>query len=144
MNESSIVRDGDTGEALVAGTDVTVSEILLELAMDDGIARVLDAFPDLSREDVVAAVQFAVNATRSETRYNPGGTASRVREARVAYGTQPATDDDALAAVESEYERVRYEFELISGIRNGLRELREGKEVPHEQVMAELRAILYE
>jgi len=139
MAERSIVRDGCTGEAMVAGTDVTVPDILVRLATDDGIARVLDDYPDLSREDVIATVNFLINASRADTS-QPSPTPPVIRERQIAYGEPVAVD--ALAAAESEYERVCYELELITGIRDGLRDLRDGKEFPHEQVMAELREML--
>ena len=138
MAEQSIIRDGRTGEAMVAGTDVTVPDILVRLATDDGIARVLDDYPELSREDVIAAVNFLFNASRSDA--SSASPTPVIRERQVAYGEPVAVD--ALAAAEAEYERIVYELELITGIRDGLRDLRDGKEFPHEQVMAELREML--
>lgn len=124
---------------MVAGTEVFVPDILVRLATDDGIARVLEDYPELSREDVIAAVNFLIGASRADASCAPP-LPPVVREPQVAYGEPVAVD--ALAAAEAEYERVCYELELITGIRDGLRDLRDGKEYPHEQVMAELREML--
>lgn len=147
MSEPGIVRDAETGEAVVAGTNVTVAEVLRELASGPGVEAVLRSHPELTEEAVAAAVSFAAATVQREAQYDvttERGTGV-VRESRVAYPRgEHQSLDETIAVMEDECDRLRYELDLAEGIRTGLREIREGKGVPHEQVMAELRALLDE
>jgi uncharacterized protein (DUF433 family) len=55
-----IVKDPEIrfGRPVVRGTRIAVTDILGHLAAGDDIADVLDAFPQLSREDVQACFSF--------------------------------------------------------------------------------------
>jgi uncharacterized protein (DUF433 family) len=62
-----ITRDPEIcgGEAVVAGTRVTIRTILASLAEGDSVADILADFPSLSEDDVWAVIAFAaVSAPR--------------------------------------------------------------------------------
>ncbi len=50
------------GKPVVRGTRITVEAILEKLAADLSIEEILDDYPHLQREDVLAAVAFAACA----------------------------------------------------------------------------------
>jgi uncharacterized protein (DUF433 family) len=137
-----IVFEGATGQAIVSGVDVPVDAVLERLALSGSVERVLEAFPGLTREGFDAAMRYAAVAVRREVRYEvePGVGVGRVREAAAAYGTSNV--DAALHEVEAAYGQARHDLELVAGLRNGFRDLRAGRTMPHAQFMAELRAML--
>ncbi|HEU4452696.1 MAG TPA: DUF433 domain-containing protein [Longimicrobium sp.] len=178
-----IVRDAETGEAMIAGTDITVARVLRQLE-SAGRESVLAAFPELTEEAVFAAVSFALSATRREVRYDASGGARPgvVREAAFAYGRRrtvtldaeeyqglldrvgflsglrvpvgagaveaavgqsPRTLAEDLEHADDVYGRLRYETAVVGTLRDGLRAIEEGDVYDHEEVMAELRAILF-
>jgi uncharacterized protein (DUF433 family) len=55
-----IVKDPDIrfGRPVIRGTRITVADILGHLAAGDDISDILDAFPQLTREDVQACFGF--------------------------------------------------------------------------------------
>ena len=59
------------GKPVVAGTRITVELILEELAAGETIDQILDAHARLSREGVLAALDFAAKALRADVVY-PG------------------------------------------------------------------------
>ena len=61
MNHSLIVSDAAVmmGKPVVAGTRITVELILEKLAADESIEQILEAHPRLTREAVLAAIDFA-------------------------------------------------------------------------------------
>jgi uncharacterized protein (DUF433 family) len=69
-----IVRDGETGRALVSSTGTPVDEILQ--AFQDGaqFEAVLARHPELTPEAIAAALRFARNAVGREFRYVPDPT----------------------------------------------------------------------
>lgn len=182
MEGGMIVRDAETGEAMIAGTDITVARVLRQLE-SAGRESVLAAFPGLTEEAVFAAVSFALSATRREVRYDASGGARPgvVREAAVAYGRRrtvtldaedyqelldrvgflsgrvpvgagameaavgqsPRTLAEDLEHADDVYGRLRYETAVVGTLRDGLRAIEEGDVYDHEEVMAELRAILF-
>jgi uncharacterized protein (DUF433 family) len=54
----------DGGEAYIQGTDVTVATILDELAAGTGPDEIARNHPTLTRESVVAAIQYAADLAR--------------------------------------------------------------------------------
>lgn len=63
--DSRVVVDPDTMQGLprIAGTRVTVSAILGQLAAGESIEDVLDGYPQLEREDVLAALGYGAAST---------------------------------------------------------------------------------
>jgi uncharacterized protein (DUF433 family) len=142
MAEQYIVRDGDTGNAIISGADIPVDAVLERLALTGSVERVLEIFPSLTREGLNAALRFAAIAVQREGPYE---TASEVgvlvaREPAAAYGL--STDvDEVLEDSEAAWARARANLELMQGLRNGFRDLKAGRVVPHAEFMAELRAM---
>ena len=61
------VPDVCNGQPTVRGTRITVQTVLDFLAAGDGIEDVLEGYPGLTREDVLACLAYAPSAP-------PGGT----------------------------------------------------------------------
>lgn len=57
------------GKPVVAGTRITVELILEKLAAGETIEQILDAHPQLTREAVLAAIEFAKEALRADVIY---------------------------------------------------------------------------
>jgi uncharacterized protein (DUF433 family) len=57
------------GKPVVAGTRLTVELILEKLAAGESIEQVLEAHPRLTREAVLAALDFAARALRADVVY---------------------------------------------------------------------------
>jgi uncharacterized protein (DUF433 family) len=57
------------GKPVVRGTRITVESILEKLAAGETIDDVLEAHPRLSREGVLAAIDFAARALRADVVY---------------------------------------------------------------------------
>ena len=57
------------GKPVVAGTRVTVELILEKLAAGETVEQILDAHPRLSREAVLAALDFAARALKADVVY---------------------------------------------------------------------------
>jgi uncharacterized protein (DUF433 family) len=142
MERVVIVRDAETGEAVVAGTGVTVAQILRELAGGPGVEAVLRRHPELTEEAVAAAISFAIQALRRESAYShePGARAREVHEPGAVYGA-PATVGEDIAALDARIDELAYEIDFLKAIREGLRQVESGELVSHEDAMAELRAI---
>lgn len=68
MDSPRIVTDPNVmlGKPVVAGTRITVELILRKLAAGEGIEQLLDSHPRLTREAVLAALQFAAEAIGAE------------------------------------------------------------------------------
>lgn len=62
-----VVIDPDTMQGLprIAGTRVTASAILGQLAAGETIEDILDGYPQLERDDVLAALAYAAASTRT-------------------------------------------------------------------------------
>ena len=71
MGQSQIVSDPAImmGKPEVAGTRITVEQILEKLAAGESIEQIVDAHPRLSREAVLAAIDFAREALRADVIY---------------------------------------------------------------------------
>jgi uncharacterized protein (DUF433 family) len=57
------------GKPVVAGTRITVESILERLAAGETIEEILDAHPRLTREGILAALEFAARALRADVVY---------------------------------------------------------------------------
>jgi uncharacterized protein (DUF433 family) len=71
MSQPLIVSDPAVmmGKPVVAGTRLTVELILEKLAAGESIDQVLEAHPRLTREAVLAALDFAARALRADVIY---------------------------------------------------------------------------
>ena len=67
VNEAKIVADPKImmGKPVIAGTRITVESVLEKLAAGESIEQVLDAHPRLTREGMLAALDFAAKALRT-------------------------------------------------------------------------------
>ncbi len=77
-NFGRITIDPDVchGKPCIAGTRIMVTNILSQLAGGYSIERIMEGYPELSREDVVAAIEYAVATVLDEdvlplTEYHP-------------------------------------------------------------------------
>ncbi len=68
MDAVSIVSDPAVmlGKPVIAGTRITVELILRKLGAGETIEQILESHPHLSREGVLAALQFASKALGAE------------------------------------------------------------------------------
>jgi uncharacterized protein (DUF433 family) len=57
------------GKPVVAGTRITVELVLEKLAAGETIEQVLDAHPRLTRESILAALDFAARALKADVIY---------------------------------------------------------------------------
>ncbi|MGB9594421.1 MAG: DUF433 domain-containing protein [Anaerolineae bacterium] len=57
------------GKPVIAGTRITVELILEKLAAGETVEQILDAYPQLTREAVLAAIGFAKEALRADVIY---------------------------------------------------------------------------
>jgi uncharacterized protein (DUF433 family) len=67
-----IIRDPEIcgGEAVVAGTRITIRTILASLAEGDSVADILGDFPSLSEDDVWALIAFAAASAEDDLPIN--------------------------------------------------------------------------
>lgn len=149
-----IVRDGDTGRALVSSSDTPVDEILQALQDGGQFDAALQRHPKLTPAGVAAALRFARLAVER------GGRPARnprdddfmgVREVPVhvfnqdvgaapEFGSELGTLEDSIRAAAERRDQLRYELDLIESIHAGLEDVAAGRVIPHEEVMARLRA----
>ena len=57
------------GKPVIAGTRITVELILEKLAAGESIEQVVDAHPRLTKEAVLAAIDFAAKALKADVVY---------------------------------------------------------------------------
>jgi uncharacterized protein (DUF433 family) len=57
------------GKPVVAGTRITVESLLERLAAGESVEQLLDAHPRLTRQGVLAAIDFAAQALRADVIY---------------------------------------------------------------------------
>jgi uncharacterized protein (DUF433 family) len=71
MNDSLIASDRAVmmGKPVVAGTRITVELILEKLANGETLEQILDAHPRLTRQSILAAIDFANRVLRSDIVY---------------------------------------------------------------------------
>jgi len=55
------------GKPVIDGTRVLVSNILASLAAGDSIEQVIEDYPNITREDVLAAIEFGSELSKFET-----------------------------------------------------------------------------
>lgn len=55
------------GKPTLAGTRITVEEVLSKLASDWSIEEILDAWPHLTRDQVLQAISYAEQVVRQQT-----------------------------------------------------------------------------
>ncbi len=147
-----IVRDGATGQAIVAATGTPVDTILEALQSGDTRDDVLRAHPGLTPDDIVAAVRFARVAVQRGGQRTPdqmprtGGMTAREPAPATAWPRSPAFSrrppdvHSALRSAEREREKAAYRLDLIESIRDGLAQAAAGDVIPHDEVFARLRA----
>jgi uncharacterized protein (DUF433 family) len=135
-----IVRDGETGRAVVSSTGTAVDEILDALASGGAFESVLRRHPELTPEAVAAAVRFARVAVLRGVQHlpplEPGFTGVRERAAAAYNGAGEAT----VTLASHEYDDLLYRLDLFEGIFEAERDLDEGHGIPHEAVFAQLRS----
>jgi uncharacterized protein (DUF433 family) len=71
MNDTLIVSDPAVmmGKPVIAGTRITVDLILEKMASGETIEQILEAHPRITREAVLAALDFANRVLRSDVVY---------------------------------------------------------------------------
>lgn len=71
MNDPLVVSDPAVmmGKPVVAGTRITVELILEKMASGESIEQILEAHPRLTRQSVLAAIDFANRVLRSDNVY---------------------------------------------------------------------------
>lgn len=71
MNDSLIVSDPAVmmGKPVIAGTRITVDLILEKLAGGESVEQIVAAHPRLTRDAVLAAIDFAKRVLRSDDLY---------------------------------------------------------------------------
>jgi uncharacterized protein (DUF433 family) len=71
MPEPMIVSDPNVlmGKPVVAGTRITVEQILEKLAAGETVEELLEAHPRLTRQAIQAALKFASEALRADVVY---------------------------------------------------------------------------
>ena len=57
------------GKPAIAGTRITVESILERLGHGESMEDILEAHPRLKRDDILAALEFAAQALRSDVVY---------------------------------------------------------------------------
>lgn len=60
------------GKAAVKGTRIGVDIVLEKLAAGETVEQVVDSYPRLSRESVLACLAFAASSVRNDTIYQVG------------------------------------------------------------------------
>ena len=78
MSEPMIVADPSVmmGKPVVAGTRITVEQILEKLGSGESVEQLLESHPRLTREAVLAALRFAALALSAEVVYPVGKRAA--------------------------------------------------------------------
>ena len=57
------------GKPVISGTRITVELIVEKLAAGESFDQLLDAYPQLSRDAILAALEFAARALRADVIY---------------------------------------------------------------------------
>ena len=76
MANNMIVVDPDImlGKPVLAGTRITVELILEKLAAGETIDQILEDYPRITRDGILAALAYASDALKSITTYPTGAT----------------------------------------------------------------------
>lgn len=115
----SIVRDGATGQAIVAATGTPVDSILEALESGDSRGDVLRAHPGLTVDDLVAAVRFARSAVQRQGR---DVSSEKMCEPLRTY----ADLESAMLSARRERQRLACRLELIERLGDGLAQAASG------------------
>lgn len=156
-----VVRDGETGQAIVSATGTPVGEILDAIEAEGAFDAALRLHPGLTAGAVAAALRFARVAVDQSLRYAPdaGRGGFEVRERAITpfnAGTSrgglatldPLDGDvgpdaplaDALESARRRRDRLRHELDLAEGAVEELREAVGGDGFPREDARADRRA----
>jgi uncharacterized protein (DUF433 family)/predicted transcriptional regulator len=140
--EEHIVRDGDTGRAIVSSTGTPVDEILQTLESSGPFESVLRRHPELTPEAVAAALRFArvAVARGGRSRPDPGPGFTGVRERPVETFNAGSSAGATVTLDVGEYNDLLSRLDLLEGILEAEGELDAGEGIPHEQVFAAARA----
>ncbi|MGE3073803.1 MAG: DUF433 domain-containing protein [Dehalococcoidia bacterium] len=65
-NRIECLPDVMMGKPVIVGTRITVEFVLEALSAGETITQLLEEYPALEREDVLAALEFAAHSLRSE------------------------------------------------------------------------------
>jgi uncharacterized protein (DUF433 family) len=136
-----VVRDGQTGAAVISGTGITVASILRELAASSGAAAVLDAHPELSADGLAAAISFAAAAVEREVPYETGDVRAapmRVRERAV--GGDYGAGNAAVFLGSDEYDDLLDEMGFLRELCTAHVEVAAGETVSQDEALAFLRS----
>ena len=150
----SIVRDGETGRAIVDSTGTPVDDILSAIESTGTVEGALRLHPALTPEAVAAALRFARVAVRREVKYAPDPNFGNTQMREVALREYGNADDaggttmlehesgvlGTLGALERKRDRLRYELDLIDSIHAGLEDVAAGRTLSHEDAVAWLRS----
>lgn len=57
------------GKPVIEGTRITVEQVLEKLAAGESMEQILEAYPQLTREGILAAIEFGAKALRADVVY---------------------------------------------------------------------------
>ena len=134
MGEDVVVRDGETGKAVIGRTGVFVEEVLSWLASGGSLESLLDLHPGLTREHLAAAFRFAARAVDRQPEYQVE-TASRgvLREPQAAYGTARGR---TVVLDAEDYEALLDRIVVLQGLCDAQVEVARGETVSHEEAVS--------
>ena len=71
MNQNLIISDPDImmGKPVITGTRITVEIILEKLSEGESVEQILESYPQLNRESILAALSFATKALKADVVY---------------------------------------------------------------------------
>lgn len=71
MGQTKIISDPKVmmGKPVIAGTRITVEHILEELSHGKSIDQLLEAYPTITKEGILAALDYAVKVLKSDIVY---------------------------------------------------------------------------
>jgi uncharacterized protein (DUF433 family) len=134
-----VVRDGQTGEAVIAGTGISVVSILRELAASPGADTVLGAHPELTPEALAAAISFAAAAVEREVPYDFSARGTGVVRERALAGGYLAGHSPVFLG-EEEYDGLLDEVGLLRELCAAQAEVAAGETVSQDEALAFLRS----
>jgi uncharacterized protein (DUF433 family) len=76
VNRISINPKVCHGQACIAGTRIPVHQIVHMLANGDTVEGLLEAYPSLKREDIMAALEYAASLAEEQVTPIPPGQAA--------------------------------------------------------------------
>jgi uncharacterized protein (DUF433 family) len=149
-----IVRDGETGQAIVSSTGTPVDDILVAIESTGTVEGALRLHPALTMEAVGAALRFARVAVRREVKYTPDPHVGNMQVREVALREYGYTENEGgtmtlepqngvqgtLGALQRKRDRLMYEMDLIDSLHAGLEDVAAGRTLPHEDAVAWLRS----